>query len=117
MEEQEQSVEKEEPSTKKSKVDNDVPMLDEEESVKTKFDWIECISSVLDKKGPTKSNKLRKKVVNEFVKQNPDIAKSRVDLETKFEKKLTKCKKFKISNDVVQFSTSREWTTNVWKDL
>lgn len=91
-------------AVKKAKVDDDTFITEEKSS---KFDWIECISSVIEKKGPTKWNKLKKKVVNEFVKQQPHTAKSRIDLETKFEKKVNKCKKFKVSNDIVEFSTSR----------
>ena len=106
---EEQSMEVDEdikPSNKKAKIsDND----DADEPVdQTKFDWIQTMSDVLQKKGPTKANKLKKKVVNEFVKKNPETSKSRVELEKKFEKKLGKCKKFKLLNEVVQFSTSRD---------
>lgn len=72
-----------------------------------KFDWIKCMSEVIEKKGSIKITKLKKKVVNEFCTLNPDTIKSRLDLEKKFEKKLGKCKKFKISNNTVEFSTSR----------
>ena len=74
-----------------------------------KFDWIQCISAVVEKKGSIKSNKLKKKVVNEYCQLYPDTVKSRIELETKFEKKLGKCKKFKILNDVVQISMSRSY--------
>ena len=90
--------------SKKSKMETE----DDDNSVlSAKFDWIKCMSEVIEKKGSIKITKLKKKVVNEYVTLNPDTIKSRVDLEKKFEKKLGKCKKFKISNNTVEFSTSR----------
>lgn len=89
-------------SPKKSKMEN------EEDSTKSKFDWIEVSSSVIAKKGSTKLKKLKKKVVNEYLARYPETAKSVTELESKLEKKLNKSKKFKVSNDVVSFSTSRE---------
>lgn len=79
-----------------------------DDEVQTKFDWIDCALTVLSKKGSTKIKKLKKKVVNEFLTLHPDTVKTKVELETKFEKKLSKCKKLKISNDVVAISTSRD---------
>ena len=98
------------PAKKKAKKPTTEPNSNnsgEEESVVAKFDWIQCISAVVEKKGSIKSNKLKKKVVNEYCQLYPDTVKSRIELETKFEKKLGKCKKFKILNDVVQISMSR----------
>ncbi len=72
-----------------------------------KFDWLECITELIEKKGEMKVKKLKKKVVNEFLERNPSTSKTRLELEVKFEKRLSKSKKFKVANDVVQFSTSR----------
>ena len=89
---------------KKSKMEID---NDDNSVLGAKFDWIKCMSEVIEKKGSIKITKLKKKVVNEYVTLNPDTIKSRIDLEKKLEKKLGKCKKFKISNNTVEFSTSR----------
>jgi len=87
--------------TKKAKVVENVETQD-------KFDWIDCVLQVVSKKGSTKMKKLKKKVVNEYLNHYPDTHKTRQDLETKFEKKLVKSKKLKISNDIVSISTSRD---------
>lgn len=87
--------------TKKAKIVENV-------EPQNKFDWIDCVLEVLSKKGSTKMKKLKKKVVNEFLTLHPDTNKTRLDLESKFEKKLAKSKKLKISNDIVSISTSRD---------
>ena len=71
-----------------------------------KFDWIKSMTEVIEKKGSIKITKLRKKVVNEFRTLNPETTKSELELNEKFEKKLGKCKKFNISNNVVSCSTN-----------
>jgi cell growth-regulating nucleolar protein len=97
-----------EPIVKKLKVD-DVPLESAPTSPSsTKFDWIECISSILEDKGPIKMKKLKKKVVNEYVDKHPDTPKSRLDLEVKFQKKVAKCKVFKVTNETVELSISRK---------
>ena len=73
-----------------------------------KFDWIDCALTVITKKGSIKMKKLKKKVINEYVTHYPDTIKTKVELETKFQKKIDKSKKLKISNDIVSISTSRD---------
>ena len=92
---------------KKAKLDDDE---DDKKgtSKKTKFDWIECISQVINKKGSIKWTRLKKKVVNEYITLHPETNKSRVDLETKLEKKVNKNKLFKVNNDVVSFAPPRD---------
>merc|ERR1712150_273119 len=60
------------------------------------------------KKGSTKLKKLKKKVVNEYLTLHPDTNKTRLELESKFEKRFAKSKKLKISNDVVSISQGRK---------
>ena len=54
-----------------------------------------------------KVKRLKKKVVDEYVKRHGDTVKSRIQLEAKLEKKLKKNKEFKYTSDVVALSTSR----------
>merc|ERR1739838_368948 len=75
---------------------------------KVTFDWIDCVLTILSKKGSTKMKKLKKKVVNEYLTLHPETVKTKVELESKFDKKIGKSKKLKISNDVVSVSTSRD---------
>ena len=65
------------------------------------FDWIDCALTILSKKGSTKIKKLRKKVVKKYLALHPETIKTRFELETKFDKKMGKSKKFEIANDVV----------------
>jgi hypothetical protein len=60
-----------------------------------------------EKKGSMKVKRLKKKVVDEYVKRHGDTVKSRIQLEAKLEKKLKKNKEFKYTSDVVSLSTSR----------
>ena len=60
-----------------------------------------------EKKGSMKVKRLKKKVVDEYVKRHGDTVKSRIQLEAKLEKKLKKNKEFKYTSDVVALSTSR----------
>ena len=88
-----------------------VEVSDEENNAitkKSKFDWTECISQVLNKKGSIKWTRLKKKVVNEYITLHPETNKSRLDLEAKLEKKVKKNKMFKVNNDVVSFAPSRD---------
>ena len=91
--------------TKKSKLDKeyiqDVPQ-------NTKFDWTDCVTQILDKKGPIKWAKLKKKVINEYCSTYPDTFKTRLELESKLEKKVKKNKKFKIFNEIISIATSRD---------
>ena len=91
----------EENQTKKAKI---VEKLED----KVTFDWIDCVLTILSKKGSTKMKKLKKKVVNEYLTLHPETVKTKVELESKFDKKIGKSKKLKISNDVVSVSTSRD---------
>ena len=68
------------------------------------FDWIDCALTILSKKGSTKLKKLTKKVVNKYLTLHPETIKTRVELETKFYKKIGKSKKFEIANEVVSAS-------------
>merc|ERR1712008_626125 len=72
----------EENQTKKAKI---VEKLED----KVTFDWIDCVLTILSKKGSSKMKKF----------------KTKVELESKFDKKIGKSKKLKISNDVVSVST------------
>jgi len=91
----------EENQTKKAKI---VEKLED----KVTFDWIDCVLTILSKKGSSKMKKLKKKVVNEYLTLHPETFKTMVELESKFDKKIGKSKKLKISNDVVSVSTSRD---------
>lgn len=55
-----------------------------------------------------KVKRLKKKVVDEFVRQNGDTFKTRVQLELKVEKKLKKNKEFKFVKETVSLATSRD---------
>ena len=115
------NADQEEPTEKKKKkkrktTDDDSTENNEPKKAKivevvepqNKFDWIDCVIEVVSKKGSTKLKKLKKKVVNEYLTLHPDTNKTRLELESKFEKRLAKSKKLKISNDVVSISTSRD---------
>jgi hypothetical protein len=55
-----------------------------------------------------KVKRLKKKIVDEFVRRHGDTVKSRIQLETKLEKKLKKNKEFKYVKDSVALATSRD---------
>ena len=94
------------PGTKKAKiVDRD--SVEEEPTAKAKFDWTDCVTQIVDKKGSIKWSKLKKKVVNEYITRYPDTVKTRMELESKLEKKVKKNKKFKCSNEMISIATSR----------
>lgn len=56
-----------------------------------------------------KVKRVKKKIVDEFVRQNGDTVKTRIQLEAKLEKKLKKNKEFKYVNDTVSIASSRDW--------
>ena len=91
--------------TKKSKLDEE-DIQDAPQN--TKFDWTDCVTQILDKKGSIKWAKLKKKVINEYCSTYPDTVKTRLELESKLEKKVKKNKKFKISNEIISIATSRD---------
>ena len=68
------------------------------------FDWIGCALTILLQKGSTKLKKLKKKVVNGYLTLHPETIKTKVELESKFDKKICRSKKFTISNDIVSVS-------------
>jgi len=86
--------------------------MDEEDiqdvSQNKKFDWTDCVTQILDIKGSIKWAKLKKKVINEYCSTYPDTVKTRLELESKLEKKVKKNKKFKISNEIISIATSRD---------
>jgi nuclear transport factor 2 (NTF2) superfamily protein len=55
-----------------------------------------------------KVKRLKKKIVDEFVRRHGDTVKSRIQLEAKLEKKLKKNKEFKYIKDSVALATSRD---------
>ena len=61
-----------------------------------------------EKKGAMKVKRLKKKVVDEFVRQNGDTFKTRIQLEVKVEKKIKKNKEFKFVKETVSLATSRD---------
>ena len=94
---------------KKANLEEEATEDDDEASTKkSKFDWTDCVSQILDQKGSIKWSKLKKKVVNEYLTLHPNTVKTRAELETKLEKKVRKNKKFKTSNEIVTFATSRD---------
>ena len=94
------------PGTKKAKI-VDKDSVEEEPTAKPKFDWTDCVTQIVDKKGSIKWSKLKKKVVNEYITRYPDTVKTRMELESKLEKKVKKNKKFKCSNEIISIATSR----------
>ena len=92
--------------TKKAKI-VDKDSVEEEPTSKPKFDWTDCVTQIVDKKGSIKWSKLKKKVVNEYITRYPDTVKTRMELESKLEKKVKKNKKFKCSNEMISIATSR----------
>lgn len=66
-----------------------------------KFVWEDVITGLLQKKGAMKVNKLKKKVVAEYLSQHEGTHKSEEELANKLEKKLKKNKSFRILKDVV----------------
>ena len=55
-----------------------------------------------------KVKRVKKKIVDECVRQNGDTVKTRIQLEAKLEKKLKKNKEFKYVNDTVSIASSRD---------
>ncbi|TRY63558.1 hypothetical protein TCAL_08201 [Tigriopus californicus] len=66
-----------------------------------KFVWEDVITGLLQKKGAMKVNKLKKKVVAEYLSQHEGTHKSEEELASKLDKKLKKNKSFRILKDVV----------------
>jgi hypothetical protein len=55
-----------------------------------------------------KVKRLKKKVVDEYVRQHGDTVKTRIQLEQKVEKKLKKNKAIKYVKETVSLATSRD---------
>ncbi|XP_023347449.1 cell growth-regulating nucleolar protein [Eurytemora carolleeae] len=98
-EDQKDQVE-EENKTNKRKLDESME-VDEPSSKKTKFDWDETISSLLSKGEEIKLNKLKKKCVSEFFAQHEGTHKTAEEVGAKFDKKIKK-KKYRILKDKVK---------------
>lgn len=71
---------------------------------KRKFEWNEAINQVLSSKKskPMSTNKVMKRVMNEYHSLNETTTKSQSDLEKIFLKKLRKMKNVVINNDKVK---------------
>ena len=83
---------------------------------KINFDWIDCALTILSQKGPTKMKKLKKKVVNTYMIHHPETSKTREKLESKFDKKVGRSKKFTITNDMVSVVVNQTQNLEVQKE-
>lgn len=66
-----------------------------------KFVWEDVVVKILEKKGDMKLNKLKKKVVAEYMSQLGETHKSEETLRVKVDKTLKKSRRFKTLKDVV----------------
>ena len=91
----------------KNSQNSDTPQMNGEKS--KKFDWIAVMTKLIERKGPMKVKRLKKKVVNEFLTLHGDANahKGRFELEAKVDKKLKKNKAFKVVKDTVSMAESR----------
>ena len=97
-------MDNDENQNRKRKRDIDMEVDEEISSPKkTKFDWDEIISSLLEKKegNEMKLNKLKKKCVGEYFAQHEGTHKTLEEIGAKFDKKLKK-RKFRVLKDKVK---------------
>lgn len=97
-------INNDENQNRKRKRDDDMEVDEEISSPKkTKFDWDEVISSLLEKKEgkEMKLNKLKKKCVGEYFAQHEGTHKTLEEIGAKFDKKLKK-RKFRVLKDKVK---------------
>merc|ERR1712080_68340 len=102
-------------STKKSKKRKlndsamDVDETEEPETKKSKFDWDEVISGLLEKQADKEMSikKLKKRCIAEYMSQHEGTHKTKEDLAVKFNKKLKK-RKYKVLKDRVTLKTDTE---------
>merc|ERR1712241_572713 len=111
----EESVDSDGPSTKKSKkrkLDDsamDVNETVEPDAKKSKFDWDDVITSLLEKQSDKEMSmkKLKKRCIAEYMFQHQGTHKTKEDLAVKFNKKLKK-RKYKVLKDRVTLKTDSE---------
>jgi len=111
----EESVDSDGPSTKKSKkrkLDDsamDVNETAEPDAKKSKFDWDDVITSLLEKQSDKEMSmkKLKKRCIAEYMFQHEGTHKTKEDLAVKFNKKLKK-RKYKVLKDRVTLKTDSE---------
>jgi len=97
-------INNDENQNRKRKRDDDMEVDEEISSPKkSKFDWDEVISSLLEKKEgqEMKLNKLKKKCVGEYFAQHEGTHKTLEEIGAKFDKKLKK-RKFRVLKDKVK---------------
>jgi len=105
-------------STKKSKKRKlndsamDVSETEEPEAKKSKFDWDEVISGLLEKQSDKEMSikKLKKRCMAEYMSQHQGTHKTKEDLAVKFNKKLKK-RKYKVLKDRVTLKADTEEDT------
>ena len=73
------------------------------------FEWKKTISRIVKKNnGSIKKSVLKNEVIIEFMSRNPETKKSKKELAAKFELKVRKCTKIKISNNMISVLNNNE---------